>query len=181
MDFFAATIAISFTFRIRTFTTWANKIPCVFPMFWQNFQIPCVFPDRDFLWPFSLFSLCSGYPDVNAWIPIRNLSSLLRSHPHLAPPSIQIQIPAGSSGKFQLRYINCWWWWAGYCQVLAPPPPPTSIPYDDHWQEGTRGQRSGVNVHCLGVSLTQGLTWDWGRGEGGGGGGRGEGGGRGRG
>ena len=33
-----------------------------FPVFWQNFQIPCVFPDRTFLGPFSLFSLCSGYP-----------------------------------------------------------------------------------------------------------------------
>ena len=31
-------------------------------MFWQDFQIHCVFPDREFLWPFSLFSLCSGYP-----------------------------------------------------------------------------------------------------------------------
>ena len=31
-----------------------------FPVFWQNFQIPCVFPDRDYFWPFSLFSLCSG-------------------------------------------------------------------------------------------------------------------------
>ena len=33
-----------------------------FPVFWQNFQIPCVFPDREFFWPFSPFSLCSGYP-----------------------------------------------------------------------------------------------------------------------
>ena len=33
-----------------------------FPMFWQNFQIPCVFPDRDFFEPFSLFCLtCSAF------------------------------------------------------------------------------------------------------------------------
>ena len=31
-------------------------------MFWQNFQIPCVFHDREFVLQFSLFSLCSGYP-----------------------------------------------------------------------------------------------------------------------
>ena len=62
--FFAVTFAISFTFRIKTFTTWDNKIPCVFPVFWQNFQISCVFPDRDFFLPFSLFSLCCGYPGV---------------------------------------------------------------------------------------------------------------------
>ena len=24
-----------------------------FPVFWQRFQIPCVFPDRDIFWPFS--------------------------------------------------------------------------------------------------------------------------------
>ena len=34
-----------------------------FPVFWQHFQIPCVFPDRDFFLPFSLFSLCS------TWVP----------------------------------------------------------------------------------------------------------------
>ena len=33
-----------------------------FPVFWQNLQIPCVFPDRDVFWPFSLFSLISGDP-----------------------------------------------------------------------------------------------------------------------
>ena len=59
----ATNITLSFTFRIREFTTWANKISCVFPVFWQNFQIPCVFPDRDFFLPFSLFSLCRGYPE----------------------------------------------------------------------------------------------------------------------
>ena len=26
-----------------------------FPVFWENFQIPCVFPYRDFFWPFSVF------------------------------------------------------------------------------------------------------------------------------
>ena len=35
-----------------------------FPVFWHNFKIPCVFPDRDFWGPFSLFSLCTGYPDM---------------------------------------------------------------------------------------------------------------------
>ena len=34
-----------------------------FPVVSQHFQIPCVFPDRKFIWPFSLFSLCSGDPD----------------------------------------------------------------------------------------------------------------------
>ena len=33
-----------------------------FLVFWQNFQIPWVFPDRDVFLPFSLFSLCRGYP-----------------------------------------------------------------------------------------------------------------------
>ena len=33
-----------------------------FPVFWQHFQILCVFPDSDFFLPFSLFSLCRGYP-----------------------------------------------------------------------------------------------------------------------
>ena len=32
-------------------------------MFWQNFQIPCVFPDRELFWSFALFSLCRGYPE----------------------------------------------------------------------------------------------------------------------
>ena len=31
-------------------------------MFWQDFQISCVFPDREFLWPYPLFSLWSGDP-----------------------------------------------------------------------------------------------------------------------
>ena len=36
-----------------------------FPVFWPNFHIPSVFPDREYFWPFSLFSLfslCHGYP-----------------------------------------------------------------------------------------------------------------------
>ena len=41
-----------------------------FPVFWQNVQIPCVFPDREFIWLFSLFSLCSGYPDFRLKNPI---------------------------------------------------------------------------------------------------------------
>ena len=36
-----------------------------FPVFWQNVQIQCVFPDRDFFLPFSLFSLCSEDLAVN--------------------------------------------------------------------------------------------------------------------
>ena len=36
-----------------------------FPVFWQNFQIPYVFPDRELCWPFSLFSLSSGYPVIS--------------------------------------------------------------------------------------------------------------------
>ena len=57
MEISAANIAISFTFRIREFTTCPNKIPCVFP-------------DRDLFWSFSLFSLCHGYPadGFNVWI-----------------------------------------------------------------------------------------------------------------
>ena len=40
MEIFVANIAISFTFRIREFTTLPNKIACVCPVFvfWQNFQ-----------------------------------------------------------------------------------------------------------------------------------------------
>ena len=29
-------------------------------MFWQNLQIPCVFPDREFIWSFSLFPCAVG-------------------------------------------------------------------------------------------------------------------------
>ena len=56
LEIFTANFEISFTFRIREFTTWANQIPCVFPVFWQNFQIYCVFPDRElFLVIFPVF------------------------------------------------------------------------------------------------------------------------------
>ena len=46
-----ANIAIFFTFTIRKFTT-----SCVFPVFWENVQIP-VFPDREFIkfWSFFFF------------------------------------------------------------------------------------------------------------------------------
>ena len=40
LEIFTAKIEISFTFRIKEFTIWAKQIPCVFPVFWQNFQIP---------------------------------------------------------------------------------------------------------------------------------------------
>ena len=55
IEIFAANIETSFTSRNREITTWAYHIPCVFPVFWQNFQIPCVFPDRDFFLTFSCF------------------------------------------------------------------------------------------------------------------------------
>ena len=54
---FLANIEISFTFRITDFKTLANQIPCVFPVFWQNFQIPCVFPDGIFWAIFPVFSV----------------------------------------------------------------------------------------------------------------------------
>ena len=41
------------------------------PVFLQNFQIPCVFPDRDIFWPFSLFSLCLGDPACITVVKIR--------------------------------------------------------------------------------------------------------------
>ena len=49
-----------------------------FPVFWQHFPIPWGFPDRDFFSPYSLFSLCSGYPDYISYI---FLSLLNRKHP----------------------------------------------------------------------------------------------------
>ena len=54
-EIYVANIEISFIFRIRKFTTCANQIPCAFPVFWQNFQIPCVFPDRELFLPFPFF------------------------------------------------------------------------------------------------------------------------------
>ena len=41
-EFFAASIEISFTFRINEFTTWANQIPCVFPVFFGHFPVQWV-------------------------------------------------------------------------------------------------------------------------------------------
>ena len=38
-----------------------------FPVFWQNFQIPCVFPDRFFcvaISPVFPVFLCCGYTDI---------------------------------------------------------------------------------------------------------------------
>ena len=46
---------ISCTFKIREFTTWANKIRCVL----ANFQIPCVYPDREISGPFFLYCPCA--------------------------------------------------------------------------------------------------------------------------
>ena len=43
-----------------------------FPVFWQIFQIPCVFPDRESFWPCSLFSLCSGDPAPNKMLNLLN-------------------------------------------------------------------------------------------------------------
>ena len=43
--------------KFPVFSLCFDKIPCVL----TKFPIPCVFPDRDFFWPFSLFSLCRGY------------------------------------------------------------------------------------------------------------------------
>ena len=57
LGIFAANIEIALPFR--EFTTWAN-------------QIPCVFPDRDFFWQFSLFSLCSGYSVKGLLVLIRD-------------------------------------------------------------------------------------------------------------
>ena len=48
--------------RTKVISTWAYKIPYFYP----EFQIPYVFPERDFLLlPFSLFSLCSGDPALS--------------------------------------------------------------------------------------------------------------------
>ena len=49
-------------------------------MFWQNFQIPCVFPDRDLFWPFSLFSLCSVSCPIHRSRPYSSAMHLFISH-----------------------------------------------------------------------------------------------------
>ena len=54
LEIFASKIEISFTLESGNLQREQPK----FPVFWQNFQIPCVFPV--FFGPFSLFSLCSG-------------------------------------------------------------------------------------------------------------------------
>ena len=80
--FFASTITISFTFRIRTFTTWANKIPCVslcldkipcvltkfpnslcFP--WQGFLL-AIFPVFPVLWVPCIIQILSNIPLLGA-------------------------------------------------------------------------------------------------------------------
>ena len=38
------------------------KIPCFPCVLTKKIQISCVFPDRELFGPFSLFSLCRGYP-----------------------------------------------------------------------------------------------------------------------
>ena len=62
-----------------------------FPVFWQNFQIPCVFPDRDFLGSFSLFSLSSLW----SWYPGINLPCSCHAGSHLTfshmPPKERAQ------------------------------------------------------------------------------------------
>ena len=69
---FAANIAISFTFRFRAFTIWANKIRCVFPVFWQNsLCFPCVltkFPNSlCFPWQGILGAIFPVFPVP--WVP----------------------------------------------------------------------------------------------------------------
>ena len=44
--------------KFPVFSLCLDKIPCVLTKF-PNFLC---FPDREFFWPFSLFSLCRGYP-----------------------------------------------------------------------------------------------------------------------
>ena len=40
-----------------------TKFPVFFLCFGKISKFPVFFPDREFFGPFSLFSLCSGYPD----------------------------------------------------------------------------------------------------------------------
>ena len=57
INFFAKkNIAISCIVRIR------NRLheQIKFPMFWHNFQIPCVFHDREFFGPFFCFPCAVG-------------------------------------------------------------------------------------------------------------------------
>ena len=57
MEIFITNIKISFTFGDLQLEQ------TKFLVFYHNFQIPCVFPDRELFWPFFMFSLCSGYPE----------------------------------------------------------------------------------------------------------------------
>ena len=54
-NFFVHTFLIS-TFYLKIFK---------FHVFFQNFQIPCVFPVWNYFSPFSLFSLWSGNPEFS--------------------------------------------------------------------------------------------------------------------
>ena len=56
LEIFASKIEISFTLESGNLQLEQTK----FPVFWQNFQIPCVFPDRDVFGAISPVSLCSG-------------------------------------------------------------------------------------------------------------------------
>ena len=50
MEIFATNIEIYFTFSLESLNLQLEQTKFrVFPVFWQNFQIPCVFPDREFL------------------------------------------------------------------------------------------------------------------------------------
>ena len=78
-EIFAANFKISFTFRIRELTTWANQIPCVLAKFpnslcfpWQGFFF-ATFPF------FTLFSLCSGSPSTYCSITFHYLHLLMHS------------------------------------------------------------------------------------------------------
>ena len=53
-----------------------------FPVFLESFQILCVSPDRDFFLPFSLFTVCSGYPG-------KRERSYPSGHPTESAPTVQ--------------------------------------------------------------------------------------------
>ena len=61
LQYFAGNFLISFTIRDYTILLEQRK----FPVFWQHFQIPYVFPDRKL---FRLYSLCSGGPALMSQI-----------------------------------------------------------------------------------------------------------------
>ena len=84
-----------------------------FPVIWQNFQIPCVFPNRDFFLPFSLFSLCSGYPVTMSFMIFsafrkkdRPLVIMSTRHQPLRNPSGQPSCPKRPGSHPHTRYVN---------------------------------------------------------------------------